>query len=170
MRMIEILRKVYQKDNHKFVAACYRELLNRDPDPAGLDNHVRMLRSGTSKITVLASVMRSEEAERLYRSGPVSVSGKRRPSAADIFRNLYARSPDKYVQELYEELLGRKADSQGFKNFVKQLHSGAPRTEIALHLLRSGEGMELIQSKDGIKIAQKILFDFARLEYMPDVE
>ncbi|MBD2860871.1 DUF4214 domain-containing protein [Paenibacillus oceani] len=170
LRMIEILRKVYQKNHHKFVAACYRELLNRAPDPDGLDSYVRQLHAGTSKLNVLASLMRSEEAEQLYRSGPSSTSGKRRPSAADIFRDLYTRSPDKYVQGLYEELLGRKADSPGMKSFVKQLHGGAARSEIAVHLLRSGEGMELIQSKDGIKIVQKILFDFARREYMPNVE
>jgi hypothetical protein len=165
--MMEILRKVHQKDREAFVAACYRELLVREPDPEGLASHMRML-GKRPKAAVMAAIMQSPEAEQLYRSGPVSLSGKKRPAAADIMRKLYSYSDERFVQELYEELLCRRADRSGFSQNVHQLRRGAPRSAIAAGLLSSGEAAELLKAKSAIPIAQKILFDYANRRFYPD--
>lgn len=166
VRLMEILRKVYQKERESFIAACYRELLAREPDPEGLQHHLRLL-GGKSKLAIMIALMQSPEAEQLYRSGPVG-SGKKRPSAADLLRNLYAHSDDRFVKGLYEELLCRRPDHAGGGHNVQHLKRGASRASIAASLLQSGEALELLKAKNGIPIAQKILFDYANRTYYPD--
>lgn len=168
MRMMEILRKAYRKERESFVAACYRELLEREPDPAGMQHHLQLLAGGKSKLAVMTALIQSPEADRLYRSGPAPSTGKKRPSASDIFRKLYARPDDRYVQGLYEELLCRRPDKHGCSQNVEQLRRGASRAAIAAQLLQSGEAVELLKAKTADPIAQKILFDFANRTFYPD--
>jgi glycosyltransferase involved in cell wall biosynthesis len=49
-------------DDRRFVQSVYRMVLQRTPDPKGLDFYLSRLRSGVSKIQVLAEVMDSQEA------------------------------------------------------------------------------------------------------------
>ncbi|RKN85298.1 DUF4214 domain-containing protein [Paenibacillus ginsengarvi] len=167
--MMEILRKVYRKDRDSFVAGCYRELLGREPDPDGMQHHLRLLAGGASKLTVMTSLLQCPEADRLYRSGGAPGS-RRRPSAADLFRRLYAQSDEAYVQGLYEELLCRRPDRHGCKQNVQQLKRGASRATVAAQLLQSGEALELLRAKTGTPIAQKILFDYANRKFYPDYD
>jgi hypothetical protein len=167
---MEILRKLYRKERDSFVAGCYRELLGREPDPAGMQHHLRLLGGGTSKLTVLTSLLQCPEADRLYRSGPAPHAGGKRSSAADLFRGLYAQSDEAYVQGLYEELLCRRPDRHGCKQNVQQLKRGASRATVAAQLLQSGEALELLRAKTGTPIAQKILFDYANRKFYPDYD
>ncbi|TMV53048.1 DUF4214 domain-containing protein [Paenibacillus mesophilus] len=167
MRMMEILRKVYQKDRESFIAACYRELLGREPDPGGMQHHLQLL-GGKSKLAIMTALLQSPEAEQLYRSGPPPHTGKKRPSAADLLRKLYTYPDDRYVRGLYEELLCRRPDHKGASHNVRHLQHGASRASIAAQLLHSGEAVELLKAKNGTPIAQKILFDYANRTFYPD--
>jgi hypothetical protein len=60
------LQQLFQKENEAFVAEAYREFLDREPDPQGLRQHVRALRAGIPKIAVIAAIVQSDEANRLY--------------------------------------------------------------------------------------------------------
>lgn len=166
MRMIELLRKVHRKERESFVAGCYRELLAREPDPEGLQHHLRML-GGMSKLAIMTAMMQSPEADRLYRSGPVHVSRKR-PSVAGLMRNAYAHSDERFVKEMYEELLCRRPDGKGSRHHVEQLRRGAPRAALVASLLQSGEAVELLRAESGSRIAQKILFDYANRTFYPN--
>lgn len=169
MRAMERLRQAYLQERQPFVAACYRELLAREPDPQGMEHHLRLLAAGTPKVAIMTGLLQSEEAARLYRSGPAPGSGKRRRSTADILRSVFAGSDERCVRGLYEELLCRSPDYPSFGHHVRHLKQGAARTEIAASLLRSAEAAELLKASTNIPIAQKILFDFADRTFMPDL-
>jgi glycosyltransferase involved in cell wall biosynthesis len=50
------------KDGSDFVQACYRDILHRDADPAGLTSHLEALAGGMTKAQVVASIANSDEA------------------------------------------------------------------------------------------------------------
>ncbi|MFM1655472.1 DUF4214 domain-containing protein [Brevibacillus sp. B_LB10_24] len=66
MSILWKLKQLLLKDDVEFIVELYRELLDRDPDPEGFRHHLSLLRSGVPKITLVISIMRSEEAIRLY--------------------------------------------------------------------------------------------------------
>jgi len=67
MRAASILQRMFQvEEAYAFVAEVYRELLHREPEPAGLEYHVNRLRHGTSKIGIVSDILQSEEALRFY--------------------------------------------------------------------------------------------------------
>lgn len=70
MRMIWKFKQLLQRDGHDFVAECYRELLNREPDPGGLQHHLHLLQSGVPKVSILLGIMKSGEAIHLYHQPP----------------------------------------------------------------------------------------------------
>lgn len=164
MKAMERLHKAYRKERESFVSACYRELLGREPDPGGLSHHTQLLKGGKSKLFIMVSLMQCPEAEQLYRSGGAGHSGK---LFADMLRNAYSSSDERFVQRMYEEILCRRADPQGLSKNVEQLKRGVPRAVIAAQLLQSSEAVELLKAKTSIPIAQKVLFDFAARTFMP---
>lgn len=70
MSIILKLQSLFQKEYHEFVAEAYRELLDREPDPDGLQQHVNALLAGVPKIAVIVAILQSEEAYRLYHRLP----------------------------------------------------------------------------------------------------
>lgn len=56
------LAYLIEKDGRDFVQACYRDILQRDADPDGLNSHLEMLERGTSKVQIIASIASSDEA------------------------------------------------------------------------------------------------------------
>lgn len=49
-------------DGEAFVRSCYQRLLQREPDPAGLDHHLVALANGASKINIALGFANSDEA------------------------------------------------------------------------------------------------------------
>jgi hypothetical protein len=66
LRIAVVLQQLMQLEGEQFIAECYRHLLGREPDPAGFYSHLRALRSGMRKAAIVAAIMRSGEAVRLY--------------------------------------------------------------------------------------------------------
>lgn len=60
----EALRSFGSDD--RFVRLAYQWLLDRDPDPAGLDGYVAQLRGGLARAGVVRALVLSEEFERRY--------------------------------------------------------------------------------------------------------
>ncbi|WP_010184546.1 glycosyltransferase [Sphingomonas sp. PAMC 26605] len=56
------LQYLTEKEGSEFVQACYRDILQRDADPVGLDNNLAALANGTSKARILAAIANSDEA------------------------------------------------------------------------------------------------------------
>ena len=50
-------------NDQKFLTRIYKVLLDREPDHAGLDHYLKMLSAGSSRYSVILSIMKSEEYE-----------------------------------------------------------------------------------------------------------
>lgn len=62
----QVMQSLMSKDGRSFVEGLYREILNREPDEAGLSHHVAILQATGSKIGLAAALILSEEARLLY--------------------------------------------------------------------------------------------------------
>ena len=96
------------------VQSWYGRYLNRQADPAGLDNWVRQLRNGTPPEHVQASILGSEE-----------------------FYGNYGRSPEGYVTGLYTEVLGRKPCHKDIVEWCGNLRRCGCRVKLAQQFLTS---------------------------------
>ncbi len=137
------LYKALQMDGQDFVKAMYAEILNREPDPEGLANHIKTLRSGTSKLTIAVGMMQSHEAASLFQH-PISARSKDLNSISEIVRQMFALKPEPFVRQLYGELFSRKADAAGFQNFMNKLQAGHSRHSILIEMLLSREFASLM--------------------------
>src|SRR5262249_52749017 len=91
--------------NQQFVAQAYRDVLGREPEPAGLAYYSSYLDQGGSRLQVVGSLVNGEEHHA------------------------------KVVQELYQSLLGRPADPFGLAwsvNYLAQKESSVFRLKLIL--------------------------------------
>jgi hypothetical protein len=95
--------------NDTFVTALYRDLLLRQPDPAGALGWDAELMTGTDRTTIASRILRSAEG------------------TADE------------VKQLYFWLLHRAADSVGLQSFSNQLEQGRPVERIVATIAGSPE-------------------------------
>lgn len=115
-----------------FVEDCYRRLLARPADRAGLRTHTRFLGRGGSRGELILGIAQSEEyVEHTARAVDL------RPDKADRA----------FVEAAYRELLGREPDPGGLANFADALATGASRLEVARQLARSDEHVNRIVSE-----------------------
>jgi hypothetical protein len=89
-----------------FVTRLYVEILNRQPDTAGLNHWIDRLKNGASGSTVAHGFIFSTELTR---------------------RNL---TNEDFVEMLYKSLLGRASDQAGKTNWVNQLNNGTSRQTV----------------------------------------
>jgi hypothetical protein len=61
------LRDLVALEGSAFVSTCYMTILNRRPDPKGLENYLAELRSGTEKFMIISRLRNSFEGKRLGR-------------------------------------------------------------------------------------------------------
>ena len=93
----------------------YQALLDRDADEQGAADWAGFLANGGSLTDVAAAIATSEEA-----------IGK-------------DQSNGDFVNELYENVLGREAEEEGLNAWVGQLFNGASRAEVAAAIVGSAE-------------------------------
>jgi hypothetical protein len=55
-------------DGYAFVSSAYMSILNRPPDPDGLENYLAELRAGTEKLVIISRLRSSVEAKPLRRN------------------------------------------------------------------------------------------------------
>jgi hypothetical protein len=96
------------------VQGWYARYLNRQADPAGLDNWVRQLRNGASPEFVQAAILGSDE----------------------FYANC-GRSPEGYVNGLYGRVLGRKPCRQEIAEWCGNLRRCGCRIKLAQQFLGS---------------------------------
>jgi hypothetical protein len=111
------------------VAGLYSGLLNRNPDGEGLHYFRDALERGATLDDVAKAFLASPE----YQAKSAGVS-----SAA-------------YVEDLYEHVLGRRADDGGLHYWQDQLEHGGSRAAVAVAIAHSPEAHEhLGPSMDGL--------------------
>ena len=99
-----------------FVTRLYRTILERPPDPQGLNNWTDAL--------VIGAVTGASIAYEFVFSPEM------------FFRNL---PDDRFIDVLYESMLGRRADTQGRANWVNVLRSGFSRYAVFTGFVESTE-------------------------------
>jgi hypothetical protein len=65
-KIYQAMQMLASRDGQSFVEGLYREILNREPDQAGLAHHVAILNATGDKKALAAALLRSEEARLLY--------------------------------------------------------------------------------------------------------
>ncbi|MGH7194762.1 MAG: DUF4214 domain-containing protein, partial [Candidatus Saccharimonadales bacterium] len=98
------------------ISAAYQKLLHRAADQPGLDYWTTRLASGLTDGNLLAGIAASPEY--MNRAGSVS----------------------SWIDNAYQDLLGRPADPAGQSYWLAQMTSGLSHYDVASRLLAGGEG------------------------------
>ena len=96
-------------DNYDYVAILYYSFFNREPDTAGLNNWLDKLYNGISREEILDGFLGSLEFSNLCQKYNIT------PSFDKIID---------FVTRFYQNVLGRKPDTSGLNNWVKNLVNG----------------------------------------------
>lgn len=108
-----------------FVTRCYRQILQREPDPRGLRRNVMALQAGTTRgDTVLALVRSGEYADRM---------------AAATLTGTGGLSDEDFLRHAYRVLLLREPDPGGLHSYGRLLAEGQTRDKVLRLLLASDE-------------------------------
>ena len=109
---------LYGATNIGFTKMLYDNILGRVSDAGGLDDWVTALNNGTITLgDVVYGFVFSKELEPI-----ISVA-----------------SPEEFITFLYENVLDRNADPDGFNNWVTLMQNGMTKEEVLLHFIDSDE-------------------------------
>lgn len=146
MSIFEIMQNIYLKEKGEFISKLYKQLLKREPDEIGLQNHLNRLNSGVSKSKVFVAILTSKESIHLYRSYSENPDNTT-PTIADKLNILFSYSNVRLVQSLYKELLLRYPNQKELRYNVNRLEKGIHPTLIAGRILLSKEFSTLLSSE-----------------------
>lgn len=157
----------------RFVAQVYQDLLGRPPDEAGLRVWVEQLGQGTrAQDVVLAIVASSESHARTVRMAYRDYLGRDPEDTglaawrsfldqggteeqlrlallgSDEFYSRNGSTSDRFLEGLYDLVLGRPLDPAGGQAWLAALRQGTPRHEVARTVLGSDENLR--QEVDGL--------------------
>ncbi len=157
------LNQMIAKITGSWIRCLYLDLLNREPEPAGLNFWIDRLNSGTSIQSISDSFLRSAEyctirAESLYRE---LLDRQSDPEGLKHWRDILGRGtslqdvilsfcnspeykskhpiPTQFVESLYGKLLGRQSEPSGLQHWVNKLNSGTTTADVIKGFLRSSE-------------------------------
>ncbi|MHB8280429.1 MAG: DUF4214 domain-containing protein [Candidatus Humimicrobiaceae bacterium] len=109
---------LYGATNIGFTKMLYDNILGRVSDAGGLDDWVTALNNGTITLgDVVYGFVFSKELEPI-----ISVA-----------------SSEEFITFLYENVLDRNADPDGFNNWLTLMQNGMTKEEVLLHFIDSGE-------------------------------
>ncbi|MFK7694093.1 DUF4214 domain-containing protein [Paenibacillus sp. HJGM_3] len=140
-----IVNIVSAPDPAEFVRGVYRELLQREAEPAGLSGHLELMHGGTTRLQVIAGIMLSAEYRSVLNSGaPSQYPG---PTLHDRIRHLTGGSYAHYVVNLYQEMLGRACGPQERIMLLAHLMRGHDRLFMLSEVLRAPEFIEKLRTR-----------------------
>ncbi|QJC78451.1 DUF4214 domain-containing protein [Pseudomonas umsongensis] len=102
-------------DNTDYVKALYTSVLGRDADDAGLDTWVSALTAGADRASIAQGFTNSAEST--------------------------AKSASDFIDELYNNALGRSAEAEGKAAWTAALENGYTQAEVAIGIVGSDEGV-----------------------------
>lgn len=122
--------------DEQYVIDLYREVLGREPDPAGLAHNLGLLQSGAISASDLAGAFAgSQEAQSSPTASPSYSSEPSYSSSAPSISDAQAKSQ---VSQLYQNILGRSPDA-GAKGWENLLLAGYDISEVARQIGSSAE-------------------------------
>lgn len=157
-----------------FIRCAYLSILGREPDEDGLENYLKQLGEGISKRDIVAELSLSREG-RIHKpningldSAIAEYKEKHSRGLLEIFfghkeransfnsptpraNAVNRKDSTAFVQQIYREILGRDADSDGTKYYVARLESGVTRAQIRIELGASEEAqarLDLIKRQE----------------------
>lgn len=145
MRIIQKLFEIYQKDGPEFVIGLYEGLLLREPNSIEIEHYHNLFMSGYSKISIINSVIQSNECLQHY-NHPPAIHARHNQTIPGILRTFFQANETLFVQCLYRELLFREPDKGGMHGFVGVLKKSGNRLKILENILTSGECISLLSS------------------------
>lgn len=102
-------------DNTDYVKALYTSVLGREADDAGLNNWVAALTAGADRASIAQGIAGSLESN--------------------------AKSNSDFIDELYNNALGRAADADGKAGWTNALEHGYTQADVAIGIVGSEEGI-----------------------------
>jgi len=154
--------------NQRYVAQLYRDLLGREPDPAGSASFQQLLDTNQiTRVGVVQTIQASQEyrervVRELYRrilgreAEPAAVAGWAAYLAqgnssdrlqvilmeSDEFYRRHGGTQTGFLNGVYQTVLGRTPETQGQQLWLARLDAGAPRGAIAQEILASLESSQ----------------------------
>jgi hypothetical protein len=147
--------------DEQYLVDLYRQVLGREPDPAGFAHNLGLLQSGAISASDLAGAFAGSQEAQSSPSASPSAPPPPPPSAPS-----YDSSPapssaanEQYLRNLYKNVLGREPDAEGFASNLALLQSGAVNiSEITNAFVTSPEAQQnSIPAAQEQKAAQGLL-------------
>lgn len=159
------VKRVLALNGPEFLGQAYILVLGRPIDADGFRNYEAQLRSGASKLAILAALASSPEGQArggdaasfLHPSTKTDHAALRSPGAHDpldsstvagitsVAENvnaLLALDDVAFIHGAYNALLRRAPDSGGLGHYLQLLRSGTSKMRIVWHLCQSAEGQK----------------------------
>jgi FkbM family methyltransferase len=124
-------------NGEQFVNCAYLTLLKRAPDAGGGATYLKLLASGTAKITILDEIVSSDEGRAMGSSLPGLHAPKQ--GAAQNLSELTALNGESFVECAYITFLKRSPDSDGAKYYLAHLLQGTSKLQILDEICTSEE-------------------------------
>ena len=111
--------KANSLSDEEYVTALYRIIFKREPDDAGLNSWLAVMKKGYTYKKVLSGFINSNEFENLCRDLGIVRGSYKSDEPVDQGNKIEA-----FVARLYKVCLGRAYDQEGLDNWVRALTSG----------------------------------------------
>lgn len=131
------------KSNEEIVTDCYNAMLGREPDEAGKEFWEERLDVGMSADAVCAGFVDSTEFGKLADHYGIDTGSIKLTKARDTN---YAQTA--FVYRLYEDCLGREAETDGLEFWCNKLNQGMGGTEVASGFVFSNESKNKAADND----------------------
>ena len=159
------VRQAVVCDNNKFLSQAYQDILGRPIDAAGKTYWLGQMKNGATRTQIANQLVHSAEysnarvqkmfttylhrpadgsaisvySSMLQHGTPAEDVRTAILASAEYFNARGGATNAGFVAALYQDVLGRSADSQGAAGFIQQLQTGAQRSAIAHYFVTSPE-------------------------------
>jgi hypothetical protein len=152
------LKQVLTLDGPEFLGQAYLLMLGRPVDPEGFRNYDVQLRSGKSKVSILAELRSSPEGRAYGSNAPdplilLAQAPRAIPSPDATLQSILRMNGSTFVDQCFVSLIGRLPDDGARRRYVSQLHAGADKLQILLELLEANGGAPVAPASQGLEEA-----------------
>jgi glycosyltransferase involved in cell wall biosynthesis len=120
-------------NNEQFLHQLYKELLNREPDQYGFEQHLRNLSRGVKKITIISNFLLSEEAKSIY-TNPKTNDFHHHTILNKLAKILKLNNKN-FIFKVYEELLNREPSAFDLELNLYKLNNGTSKIHLFVYFL-----------------------------------
>jgi hypothetical protein len=139
------LEQVLALEGPEFLGQAYLLMLGRPVDPEGFRNYDAQLRSGASKLSILAELRASHEG-RTYNANVsdqlvlLGQAPRAIPSSGASLQDLLRMHGSTFVNQAFIVTTGRLPDDIGRRRYLAKLNAGEDKLEILSKMLEENKG------------------------------